>query len=149
MEPTRKTESGASPSRCNVTALRKASRRLSQIYDAALAPHGVRSTQRAILVNVARAASPTMQELAAALVLDRTALNHNLKPLERDGLLKICVDERDRRARRIELTDRGRKILDESGVDWQRAQVQFEALFGEKRAAELRAALDVISTMEM
>ena len=39
-----------------------------------------------------------MGELAAALVLDRTALNHNLKPLVRDGYLKVAVDENDARA---------------------------------------------------
>ena len=44
-------------------------------------------TQRAILVYIERGGSPSMGELAAALVLDRTALNHNLKPLQRDGLV--------------------------------------------------------------
>src|SRR5450755_4711403 len=78
---------------CNVTALRKATRHVSQLYDAMLAPTGLRSTQRAILVHVARYGSPTMGELATALVLDRSALNHNLKPLERDGLLRIVADQ--------------------------------------------------------
>jgi len=40
--------------RCNCTALRKASRRISQLYDAALAPSGLKITQRAILAQVAR-----------------------------------------------------------------------------------------------
>ena len=136
-------------SHCNVTALRKASRRLSQIYDAALAPHGLRSKQRAILAHVARASSPTMGELAAALVLDRTALNHNLKPLVRDGYLKVAVDEKDARGRRIELTDRGRQILNASHDDWQAAQLRFEQMFGETQAALLRSALEAIAAMEM
>ncbi len=136
-------------SQCNVTALRKASRRLSQIYDAALAPHGLRSTQRAILAHVARAGSPTMGELAAALVLDRTALNHNLKPLERDGYLKVMVDENDARGRRIELTARGRQILEASRDDWQAAQQQFEQMFGETQAAALRSALETIAGMKL
>jgi len=135
-------------SQCNVTALRKASRRLSQIYDAALAAHGLRSTQRAILAHIARANSPTMSELAAALVLDRTALNHNLKPLERDGYLKVLVDENDARGRRIELTARGQQILDASQNDWQAAQLRFEQLFGKTQAAALRSALEAIAAME-
>ncbi len=136
-------------SHCNVTALRKASRRLSQIYDAALAPHGLRSTQRAILAHVARAPSPTMGELAAALVLDRTALNHNLKPLVRDLYLKVAVDENDARERRIDLTDRGQKILDASRNDWLAAQAQFEQIFGETQAAALRSALETIAAMKL
>ena len=136
-------------SHCNVTALRKASRRLSQIYDAALAPHGLRSTQRAILAHVARANSPTMGELATALVLDRTALNHNLKPLVRDGYLKIAVDENDARGRRIELTDRGQQILNASRDDWLAAQRRFEQQFGETQAAALRSALETIAAMQL
>ncbi len=141
-------EQNAAKSQCNVTALRKASRRLSQIYDSALAAHGLRSTQRAILAHLARAGAPTMSELAAALVLDRTALNHNLKPLERDGYLRITVDENDARGRRIELTDRGREILHESRLDWQAAQDRFERTFGKAQAAALRSALETIAAME-
>ena len=136
-------------SQCNVTALRKASRRLSQIYDAALAPHGLRSTQRAILAHVARARSPTIGELAAALVLDRTALNHNLKPLVREDYLKVAVDENDARGRRVELTDRGQQILDASRDGWLAAQRVFEQTFGETQAAALRSALETIAAMSL
>lgn len=136
-------------SHCNVTALRKASRRLSQIYDAALAPHGLRSTQRAMLAHVARANSPTMGELATALVLDRTALNRNLKPLVRDGYLTVAVDDNDARGRRIELTDRGRQMLAASRDSWIAAQQQFERMFGETQAAALRSALETIAAMKL
>ncbi len=90
-----------------------------------------------------------MGELAAALVLDRTALNHNLKPLERDGYLKVSVDANDARGRRIELTDRGQQVLDASRDDWQAAQQQFERMFGESQAAALRSALETIAAMQL
>src|SRR5260370_42379930 len=61
---------------CNGTALRKATRRVSQLYDAVLAPSGLRSTQRSILIHIARAGMPTMGDVAAAFVLDRSALAH-------------------------------------------------------------------------
>ena len=134
--------------RCNVTALRKAARRLSQLYDSMLAPTGLRSTQRAILVNVARHGSPTMSELAAALVLDRSALNHNLKPLERDGLLRVTVDPDDRRSRRIQLSKRGEAKLKESLEGWEHAQQRFEAAFGTRESAALRASLQLIASLD-
>ena len=134
--------------RCNVTALRKATRHVSQFYDTLLAPLGLRSTQRAILVYVARAETPTMSELAAALVLDRTALNHNLKPLQRDGLVEIAVDESDRRSRRIRLSRRGEAKLRESQAAWKQAQEKFEAAFGTKQSAALRASLELIASLE-
>lgn len=137
-----------SENRCNVTALRKATRRVSQLYDAMLAPTGLRSTQRAILVNVARQGSPTMSELAATLVLDRSALNHNLKPLERDGLIRVVVDPEDRRSRRIELSKRGEAQLRESLEAWEQAQQRFEAVFGAKESAALRASLQLIAALD-
>jgi DNA-binding MarR family transcriptional regulator len=133
---------------CNVTALRKATRRVSQLYDAMLAPVGLRSTQRAILVYVARYGSPTMSELAAALVLDRSALNHNLKPLERDGLLRVVVDGDDRRSRRILLSKLGEAKLRESTQAWQRAQERFEATFGARQSKALRASLQLVASLE-
>jgi len=133
---------------CNVTALRKAARRISQLYDAMLAPTGLRSTQRAILVYVARYGSPTMSELAAALVLDRSALNHNLKPLERDGLLRVVVDQDDRRSRRILLSKLGEVKLRESTQAWQRAQQRFETSFGARQSAALRASLQLVASLD-
>src|SRR5215813_6978470 len=97
--------------RCNVTALRKATRHVSQLYDEMLASSGLRGTQRSILVNIQKAGSPSMGELAATLVLDRTALNHNLKPLQRDGLVTITADRNDRRSKLVQLTKRGEARL--------------------------------------
>jgi DNA-binding MarR family transcriptional regulator len=126
---------------CNCTALRKASRRVSQLYDSALEPCGLRITQRAILAQIARSDTPSLGELAEALVMDRGALTHNLKPLERDGLVEIRVDPQDRRNRQVELTAKGRSKLDESQRLWKRAQDGFEAAFGAAKSAALREAL--------
>ncbi|MHC2433071.1 MarR family winged helix-turn-helix transcriptional regulator [Bradyrhizobium sp. USDA 4451] len=134
--------------RCNLTALRKATRRVSQLYDQVLATSGLRGTQRAILVHVRRTGAPTMGELAAALVLDRTALNHNLKPLERDGLLTITVDKNDRRNRLVRLTKRGEARLAESQAAWLEAQDRFETAFGARQAADLRQTLELVAALE-
>jgi DNA-binding MarR family transcriptional regulator len=131
-------------SSCNCTALRKATRRVSQLYDAALEPCGLRTTQRAILNHIARAGTPPLGELAEALVMDRGALTHNLKPLERDGLVKIEIDPQDRRNRRIALTASGRARLAESEALWQRAQQGFERAFGAAKSNSLRKALEFL-----
>lgn len=133
---------------CNGTALRKATRRVSQLYDSVLAPSGLRSTQRSLLVHIARAGTPTMGELAAALVLDRSALAHNLKPLERDGLVAILVDPQDKRSRLVGLTALGLAKLNESMALWRNAQHRFEAAFGFDEAGALRAALAMIASPE-
>lgn len=136
------------PGPCNGTALRKAMRRVSQLYDAMLAPCGLRGTQRAILAAIARARNPGMGELAAALVLDRSALAHNLRPLERQGWVAVTVDPADRRGRLVTLTEAGRAKLVESQALWQQAQDRFEAAYGPDQALALRQQLAVIASEE-
>ncbi|MEP9365767.1 MarR family winged helix-turn-helix transcriptional regulator [Xanthobacter sp. VNH20] len=144
------TPAGAYPNagRCNGTALRKAMRRVSQLYDSVLAPCGLKSTQRSLLIHIARAGTPTMGELSAALVLDRSALGHNLKPLERDGLVALVPDVQDKRSRRVVLTPLGKAKLDASMALWAQAQARFEAVFGHDEAAALRASLERIASPE-
>jgi DNA-binding MarR family transcriptional regulator len=131
-------------SRCNCTALRKATRRVSQLYDTALAPSGLKSTQRTILAQLGRSEPATVGQLAAALVMDAGALAHTLKPLERDQFVAIIVDPNDRRNRIITLTRRGRAKLAESDVLWAKAQTGFEAAFGRIESEALREALQLL-----
>jgi DNA-binding MarR family transcriptional regulator len=131
---------------CSCTALRKASRRVSQLYDAVLEPSGLRTTQRAILVHIARCGIPLAGELAAALVMNRGALTHNLKPLERNALVVVRSDPQDHRRRLIAITAKGRRKLAESEALWTRAQRRFERAFGESNSTALRGALAFISS---
>jgi DNA-binding MarR family transcriptional regulator len=140
--------SSEDPLVCNGAVLRKATRRLSQLYDAALAPCGLSGSQRSILVHIKRAGSPTMTELAYGLVLDRSALARNIKPLERDGYLMQRPDDEDGRSRRVELTAAGRAKLIESNRLWRKAQRRFEEVYGVQRAASLRVALAEIYSDE-
>jgi DNA-binding MarR family transcriptional regulator len=130
--------------RCNCTALRKASRRISQLYDTALGPSGLKTTQRAILAQIRRSEPTTVGELAEALVMDSGALAHTLKPLERDGLVTVVVDPRDRRNRLITLTRQGRLRLSETDALWAKAQRGFEAAFGGANSKALREGLSFL-----
>jgi DNA-binding MarR family transcriptional regulator len=138
------TRSGHRKTLCNCTALRKATRRVTQLYDSALEPCGLRTTQRSILSHIARIGTSPIGELADALVMDRGALTHTLKPLERDGFVKISVDPEDRRNRLVALTASGRAKLAESEALWARAQQDFEAAFGAVKSSSLRKALEFL-----
>lgn len=128
---------------CCATAMRKASRRLTQLYDEALAEAGLRSTQFAILAELDRRPNgpPTMRELADALVMDRSALGHNLRPLQRDKLIAFEESDEDRRRRHVSMTPQGKAKFREAKRLWQTAQDRFNAVFGETEAAKLRATL--------
>src|ERR1700761_2662180 len=134
---------------CNCTALRKATRRISQLYDSALEPCGLRTTQRSMLMQIPRSQDPpSLGELADTLVMDRGALTHTLKPLERDGLIEIKIDPEDRRNRLVALTAAGRRKLQQSMPLWQKAQDGFEAAFGAAKSAALRQALEFVVSEE-
>jgi DNA-binding MarR family transcriptional regulator len=126
---------------CHCTTLRKASRHISQLYDDAIAETGLKTTQRSILNQIGRSEPVTVRGLADAMVMDASALAHNLKPLERDGLLAISVDPEDRRSRRIVLTELGRSKLRDSEANWAAAQKGFEAAVGQVESRSLREAL--------
>jgi DNA-binding MarR family transcriptional regulator len=131
---------------CFATSVRKASRRLTQLYDDALAPSGLRSTQFSILAELAtRPAAPTLTELAEAMVSDRSSLGHALRPLVRDGYVALHRGERDRRTQRIVLTDRGHDKFREGMTPWQTAQEAFVSLYGDEWSGALRAAVLTIA----
>ncbi len=134
---------------CNCGTLRKASRRMSHLYDQALAPSGLKCTQFGILAEIEKAgtAAPlTLCELAAAMVMDRSTLGHNLRPLQRDQLVVMRPDRDDRRKRHLVLTPKGRAACREARALWRDAERRFERVFGRRPAAELRAVLHAIAT---
>ena len=115
---------------CHCTLLRKATRRLSRLYDLAVAPSGLKTTQAAILAEIGRSQPCPVGALAEKMVMDSGALAHTLKPLERDGFIAYSVDERDRRNRLISLTPLGEMKRDETQILLAQAQRGFEAAVG-------------------
>ena len=99
---------------CNCAAIRQAARRVTRLYDQALAPAGLRITQYPILAWLASAGPMTMSVLAERMAMDRATLGHNLRPLEARGLVTLTAGD-DRRSRVIALTEVGQApiFLDE------------------------------------
>jgi DNA-binding MarR family transcriptional regulator len=118
--------------------------RAEEGYDTALAPSGLKTTQRAILAQIGRSEPTTVGQLAEALVMDAGALAHTLKPLERDRLVAVTIDPDDRRNRLITLTRQGRAKLAESDALWAKAQAGFESAFGRAESETLRQALQLL-----
>jgi DNA-binding MarR family transcriptional regulator len=136
---------------CNCATLRKAARRVSLLYDRYLARSGLTIGQYAILAEIARGAGrepPTLTELAQELVMDRAALSHTLKPLERDGLVRIERGRQDRRARLVYLTTRGRERAAVARQCWIEAQARFSESFGPDQAVALRALLRMVANAD-
>jgi DNA-binding MarR family transcriptional regulator len=131
---------------CNCLALRRAARRVTQLYDRALAPSGLRATQFPILELIHFSPDITMKDLARDLVMDRATLGHNLRPLEAQGLLVIGIGA-DRRQRPLTLTQSGKARLRQARALWEAAQRKFEAAFGHQQAVHLRGILAQVDSL--
>jgi DNA-binding MarR family transcriptional regulator len=139
---------------CNNTALRRAARRLGNLYDDALEPTGLKATQMGLMVEIARLSAandglaPPLQELAQRLAIQISALTHALRPLVRDGLVALKPDATDGRIKRGVLTAAGAQRLEQAVVHWADANARVEAVLGADGAATLRALADQVSSDE-
>ncbi len=132
---------------CNCLSLRQASRRVTQLYDQALAPLDLRATQFALLRAIERSGPIALNPLAEEMVLDRATLGHNVRPLEARGLVRLAVGK-DRRSREVSITRAGRATLARAHKHWRQAQRAFEAELGADMSATLRAMLGRVAAAE-
>ena len=140
--------SDVEPEICNCAALRQAARRVTKLYDDALAPIGLGVNQFSILARLSLVGPSTIQDLARLLVMDRSTLGHLLRPLEKRGFVKLVVSEQDRRSRMVTLTSAGKAAVGKGRPRWAAAQRRFESIFGKEAALELRAVLKEVATAE-
>jgi DNA-binding MarR family transcriptional regulator len=130
---------------CACQGVRSAARAVSRLYEGALAPSGLTATQFAILVAANLQGPVPLSRLAEALVLDRTSLYRAVRPLEREGQVRIGPG-RDRREKELALTAAGRRKLAEALPLWQRAQERFLSALGGERWAALGEGLSRMVT---
>lgn len=129
------------PANCTCFSLRKAARAVTQMYDEALKPSGLRATQFSLLFVVENNGPIGISELGKMLVTDRTTLTRNLKPLLSQKLLEVVVGA-DRRLRPIALTSKGRDRLAKALPLWREVQARLAKNFGNARWSGLLGDLD-------
>jgi DNA-binding MarR family transcriptional regulator len=125
---------------------RRATRLVTQYYDKALAPAGLRSTQYSLLSILLMMDKASMQELAIVLAMDRTTLTRNLSPLLKKGWIKVSVGS-DRRARPVRITPKGKTILERALPLWEQAQAQIVNRLGASNWDQIMRGLHQISML--
>ncbi len=132
---------------CIANRMRRADRAVMQYYDTALRPFGLRMTQFTLLVALRLKEPVTIQDLAKALVMDRTTLTRNLAALTRQALVRIEPGE-DRRTRVVELTAAGHAALARAFPEWRKAQARVRRKLGAERSDRLvRALAEAVDTL--
>ena len=131
---------------CNCMNIRRASRAVTQLYDAMLQPSGLTITQMGLLKVIDALSAPSMSDLAAAFRIDRTTLNRNLKPLEEGGYLQLQRGQ-DARRREAVLTSSGRQALQEAQRLWNEAQQTMADYLGKDDLQQLKSILSKLEAM--
>ena len=127
---------------CACLNLRGAARAVTQMYDEVLRPSGLKATQFSVLAAVATIGPAAMTVIAKALVMDRTTLTRNLKPLMDRGLVKAGKGADDRRQRRIVVTREGKAALAKALPLWKKAHEQIVTGIGFARWQGMVRLLD-------
>jgi len=115
---------------------------VTQTYDAALKPAGMKATQFTLLATLNGLGTLPLTQLAKALGMERTTLTRNLKPLANQGWVAI-EEQDDRRVRHIVLTEAGAKALEAARPHWQRAQQSLVDHMGDDNWSTLVNGLDL------
>jgi DNA-binding MarR family transcriptional regulator len=127
---------------CTAAKVRRLARRVTQIYDDALAPHGVTIGQFGLLSSLSRSNGIGVGVLAERLAADASTVSRLLRPLEAAGLVVLDPDPADRRAKAIRITDAGAEKRRAARAGWETAQTQIADALGDGRHAALRFILD-------
>ena len=123
----------------------RAARALARRFDNALRPLGLTNGQFSLMMSLNRPEPPTMSAVASLLAMDRTTLTAALKPLRRRSLVKITPDRHDHRARLLELTPQGRKVLARAVPVWTSTHAEVEARLAPGEPDRLRQNLRTLS----
>ncbi|WP_425062690.1 MarR family winged helix-turn-helix transcriptional regulator [Pyruvatibacter mobilis] len=131
--------------RCLCLHLQRAARAIGRRFDDALRPVGLTHGQYSLMVSLNRPSPPKITEVASFLAMDRTTLTANLKPLERRGLVVVTPDDKDRRLRRLSLTDAGRDVLVAAVPIWRETHDAIDMLLEGGDSGPLKADLAALS----
>ena len=133
---------------CAHANLRQATRVISQLYDKALKPAGIKATQFTILAVLANRGDVPLTKLAEILVVDRTTLTRNLQPLLKMNWIRVSRED-DERVRLISLTEQGGEVVKKATPLWRTAQQAVESGIGTEMLPDLISSLNLlVETMQ-
>ena len=130
---------------CLCLHVQRTARALARGFDEAFRSLDLTSGQFSLLVSLNRREAPSIGSVASLLAMDRTTLTAALKPLERRGLVKVSVDDKDRRSRLLKLAPKGRALLSRAVPIWEKTHTALEKQLAGADPDRLRSDLHVLS----
>ena len=134
-----------SESPCTCFAIRRLSRRITQLYDRHLAGVDLKTTQYSLLSHVRARPGLPMGELADLMGMERSTLTRNLRPLTDAGWVLSSRGAPDTRTVCVALSPAGEQLLRRARVAWKHAQAALEAELGPVQARHLHHLAEAVS----
>jgi len=131
---------------CFCASLRRASRALSQLYEEALRPAGLRISQFTILQLLSLAGEVSQGEMGHMLAMDSTTLTRTLAIMSRHGWIARRPGE-DRRVTRIRLSNAGRAVFARALPYWETVQARVRKKLRAGQWDELMNASNAVTRM--
>ena len=133
---------------CTCMHLRRATRRVTQLFDRLIEPAGITSGQFGLLARLYAAKLRGETGLPIGVMadqhgMDSTTLNRNLKPLLAARLVDEGPAPGDRRVRMVSLTEAGRERLASTMPLWREAQRRVDDALGPEATLALNDLLDL------
>ncbi len=124
---------------CLAARLRLLNRVVTNFYDEALRPLGLKVSQLNILIVTAKLGLARPAQVCEILQLDTSTLSRNVERMRAKGWLEVVPDE-DARAQPFRLTPQGKRLIDRAVPAWEAAQAQAAELLGTEGIAVLDRA---------
>ena len=124
---------------CIAVRLRLLNRVITNFYDDALRPLGLKVSQLNILIVTARLGLARPAQVCEILQLDSSTLSRNVERMRAHGWLEVVPDE-DARTQPFRLTAQGKRLIEKAVPAWEAAQNQATALLGDEGIALLDKA---------
>ena len=129
---------------CIAARMRLLNRVVTKIYDDALRPLGIKTSQLNILVVTARLGLAPPAEICDRLKMDISTVSRNVDRMRVKGWIEVVDDEQDARAHQFRLSAKGRRLLEKVKPAWEKAQEEVKDLLGRTGVAALVGAAEKV-----
>jgi DNA-binding MarR family transcriptional regulator len=128
---------------CIAIRVRFVSRVITKVYERALKPLDIKTSQMAMLVMLSVRGESSPADACKILQMDKSTVSRNVGRMRKKGWLEVTNMD-DRPSQVIKVTPKGRNLLAALRVEWARAQEAARELLGEEGVSSVRKLYDAV-----
>ena len=130
-------------SECLAIRVRTLNRVVTGLYDRALQPLGVKTSQANILVSLSLLGQATSAKIGQVMSMEKSTVSRNLDRMRKNGWIAVANSDHGV-SQDIVVTPKGRELMAAAQAGWQRAQKEANTLLGAEGVAAVRKLYDIL-----